>query len=297
MKRHPVVWIVVVLDLVALVSLAFVYPHLMVSPGPLVEGHEDLATDCFACHAAWRGASTQRCIACHVPADIGLRTTRGQPVTARTVRVAFHQDLVERDCMACHREHQGSRLTQGSRTTFSHALLRPPARTACASCHMAPRNAVHAAPEPECSRCHDEGGWRPARFEHAWLPAAVVDRCESCHQPPADRLHRQFRADCDRCHRSEAWRPSTFDHGRHFVLDRDHQASCETCHRDGEFDRYTCYGCHEHTEARVRAKHLEEGVRDVTDCARCHRDPGIEPASGQDGRDGDGRDRRRRDRD
>jgi hypothetical protein len=41
-----------------LVALAFAYPHLMVSPGPLVKGHAELATDCFACHAPWRGASS-----------------------------------------------------------------------------------------------------------------------------------------------------------------------------------------------------------------------------------------------
>ena len=55
-KRPPVLWIVVALNLVVLVALAFAYPHLMISPGPLVKGHEDLVTDCFACHAAWRGS-------------------------------------------------------------------------------------------------------------------------------------------------------------------------------------------------------------------------------------------------
>ena len=55
MKKPPILLIVIALNLLVLVALAFVYPHLMVSPGPLVKGHAELATDCFACHAAWRG--------------------------------------------------------------------------------------------------------------------------------------------------------------------------------------------------------------------------------------------------
>ena len=60
MKRLPWLLIVIAANLVVLVALAFVYPHLMVSPGPLTRGHAELATDCFACHAPWRGAAAQR---------------------------------------------------------------------------------------------------------------------------------------------------------------------------------------------------------------------------------------------
>ena len=64
-------------NLVVLVALAFVYPHLMVSPGRSSPAHAELTTDCFACHAPLRGAAAERCIACHAVADIGLRTTKG----------------------------------------------------------------------------------------------------------------------------------------------------------------------------------------------------------------------------
>ena len=77
------IWIVIAANLVVLVALVFVFPHLMVSPGPLIKGHAALATDCFACHAPLRGASTERCVACHALPDIGLRTTQGVPI--RTV--------------------------------------------------------------------------------------------------------------------------------------------------------------------------------------------------------------------
>jgi hypothetical protein len=33
----------------------------------------------------------------------------------------------------------------------------------------------------------------------------------------------------------------------------------------------------------VRAKHLEEGVRDFENCVKCHRDPRVEPGEGEGG--------------
>ncbi len=244
MKKRPVLWIVVALNLVVLVALAFVYPHLMISPGPLVKGHEQLATDCFACHAAWRGASTQRCIECHAVAEVGLKTTKGVPILTRTVKVSFHQELIEQDCMACHSDHQGPRLTKRSRKPFSHALLK----------------------------------------------ASVKGQCSSCHAAPKDTMHRAVKEECSQCHGDRAWKPATFDHDKHFVLDRDHQATCVTCHKNNDYGRYTCYGCHEHSEAKVRAEHLEEGIRDFQDCVECHRDPRLEPDKGR-GRERGGRER------
>ena len=243
-SRPPVLWIVVAINLVVLVVLAFVHPHLMVSPGPLVKGHEELTTDCFACHAAWRGASSRRCTGCHALADVGLKTTRGEAIPMRTVEVSFHQALVEQDCMACHSDHQGPKLTRRSRKPFSHALLE----------------------------------------------ASVKPRCATCHAAPKDPIHRDPRAPCSQCHGDEAWKPATFDHGAYFVLDRDHQAPCETCHRNHDDSRYTCYGCHEHSEAQVRAEHVKEGIRDFGNCVECHRDPRAEPKKGR-GREPGGRER------
>lgn len=74
------------------------------------------------------------------------------------------------------------------------------------------------------------------------------------------------------------------DHDKLFVLDRDHDAECATCHRNNEFSRYTCYGCHEHTPAKVRAEHVKEGIPDFENCMECHRDPGVEPKKQGQGR-------------
>ena len=245
MKR-PWLLVVIAANLVVLVALAFFYPHLMISPGGLVSGHAEIATDCFACHAPWRGATSDRCITCHALPDIGLRTTKGATLPQRILKMSFHQELIERDCLACHSDHQGPKLTQRSRKPFSHALLRP----------------------------------------------AIQQRCEGCHKAPVDSLHQKILGNCKQCHSQERWRPATFEHDKLFVLDRDHNVSCVTCHTNNDYSRYTCYGCHEHTQAKVRAEHVEEGIRDFENCMECHRDPGIEPE-----KRGKSQDRRKRERD
>jgi hypothetical protein len=246
MKKARWLFIVIAANLVVLIALAFVYPHLMVSPGALVRGHAELATDCFACHAPLRGASSARCIQCHAPSDIGLKTTKGAPLPVGARKARFHQDLIEQDCMACHSDHLGPKLTQRSRKPFSHALLR----------------------------------------------VTVQEQCSSCHQPPTDNLHRKLTGNCQQCHSQEAWKPATFDHQKSFVLDQDHDVACATCHKASDYSRYTCYGCHEHSLANVRAEHEKEGIADFDNCVECHRDPGVEPE--KKGRS-DQRDKRKKD--
>jgi Class III cytochrome C family len=247
-KKRPVLWTVIVLNLVALVALVFVYPHLMVSPGPLVKGHAELATDCFACHAPWRGAASGRCTECHAVAEVGLKTTKGVTIAAATIKGSFHQQLTEQDCMACHSDHLGPKLTKRSRKPFSHDLLK----------------------------------------------VAVRDTCSSCHAAPKDTVHRALQAECSSCHGSKAWKPATLDHSKYFVLDRDHQTTCQTCHKNNDFSQYTCYGCHEHSQAKIRAEHVKEGIQDFANCVECHRDPRVEPDKRGGSRDGN-RGRKERD--
>ena len=225
-------------NLLVLLTLIFVYPDLMVGPGPLVAAHAELATDCFACHAPLRGAASDRCVKCHALPDIGLRTTKGVKVTTKRLKTSFHQDLIEQNCMVCHSDHQAPRLTQRSRKPFSHLLLR----------------------------------------------AAVREQCESCHQAPADSLHRQITGNCKQCHTADAWKPATFEHDKLFVLDKDHNPTCVTCHIKNDFTRYTCYGCHEHTPAKIKAKHQEEGIKSFENCVECHRSADEEPKNKNSGR-------------
>ena len=271
MTRRWSLWLIAA-DLLAIAVLAFVYPHLMVSPGALSEGHADLARECFACHAPWRGASSGRCIACHAVADIGVRTTKGIALPRLGSKASFHRELLEQDCLACHVDHVGPQDSSRSGKRFSHALLRPEARDRCAACHAAPQNDLHRQLGYPCGRCHRQDGWKPAAFDHALLAPAELARCENCHKAPGDGLHRQVKGRCASCHVPRAWKPATFAHDKAFVLDADHNVACATCHTGDDFRRYTCYGCHEHTPSRVRAQHEDEGGRNLDNCVACHRD-------------------------
>ncbi|NCA89830.1 MAG: hypothetical protein EOM92_13215 [Gammaproteobacteria bacterium] len=86
-------------NLIVLALLALVYPHLMISPGKLIVGHEDLEGDCFACHAPFTGASAGRCTDCHQPADIGRLTTVGLPLVNPLTKTATSDLLISRISM------------------------------------------------------------------------------------------------------------------------------------------------------------------------------------------------------
>jgi len=226
LKKRPVLLIVIALNLLVLVALAFAYPHLMVSPGPLVKGHAELTTDCFACHAAWRGASSAKCTDCHAVADVGIKTTLGVPIAAGTIKASFHQELIEQDCMACHSDHQGPKLTKRSRKPFSHDLLKAATRDTCSSCHTAPKDTVHRALKAECSTCHENQAWTPATFDHNQY--FVLDRdhdtgCETCHR---NNDYSQYT--CYGCHEHSLANVRQ----EHVKEGIQNFANCVECHRD-----------------------------------------------------------------
>jgi hypothetical protein len=142
---------------------------------------------------------------------------------------------------------------------------------ACHSDHPAPRLAAD----------------RAAKFDHALLAPAMRGACQSCHHPPQDSLHRAITQPCAQCHTTRGWRPATFDHSRFFLLEGDHKASFSTCHKTGNFKQYTCYGCHEHQPAQIRAIHEEEGIRNIDNCVRCHRSAREGGEHGEGGESGD----------
>jgi hypothetical protein len=180
------IWIVICANLLVLVALCFIYPHLMLTPGALEKGHAELSTDCFACHTPFHGATADRCIACHKLPDIGLRSTKGEDiVNAKPVKVLFHQELSDHNCMACQSDHAGPKLlTQRTRKPFSHTMLREATRDRCHTCHAPPTNDLHKAWSVGCNKCHNSEDWKPATFDHDQF--FMLDKhhnatCITCH--------------------------------------------------------------------------------------------------------------------
>lgn len=164
-------------------------------------------------------------------------------------------------CVSCHavadigiRTTTGAKLSgQSTRPVFHQAL----STQACLSCHTEHPGANPVAPKPS--------------FSHALLNETMRNQCSSCHVPPADALHADKSANCATCHSQNGWKPATFDHDRFFPLIGPHKATCATCHTKSDFSTYTCFSCHEHEPGRVRAQHLEEGIRNIDNCVACHR--------------------------
>jgi hypothetical protein len=224
-------------------------------------------TDCLECHTdhagpdpvnATRGFShealgsdfRQRCTTCH---------DGNRPVDD------LHRQAGD-DCGACHT------TTEWKPATFDHQKFGM--RQGCTACHAQKRPAddLHRQVGDDCGACHTTTEWKPATFDHRKF--GMRQGCTACHERkrPTDELHRQMGSDCGACHTTNAWKPATFEHNQYFVLDRDHRTSCGTCHTEsGSYKSYTCYGCHEHSQSRILAKHEEEGIANLRDCVRCHR--------------------------
>ena len=243
---------------------------------PVDDLHPELGDDCAACHTTteWKPATfehdqfagSQTCLDCH---------QRGRPADER-------HDQGGDECKDCHT------TTEWKPATVNHEKFAT--SHTCTDCHLRARPAdeLHRQVRDACKDCHTTTEWKPATVDHQKLTRQA---CTACHdrKRPTDDLHRQAGNDCSACHTTTAWTPATFEHDQYFVLDRDHQATCRTCHADtGNYRSYTCYGCHEHSEARILRKHREERISNIGDCVRCHRSAS-EHEGGREGRREGGR--------
>ncbi len=231
--------IILVLVLCVIAILTFAYAPLMVAPGPLIAEHQSLNGDCFACHTAFRGVDSAKCVTCHQTSSIGRLTSKGLPIAKPSTSATFHKELSRQDCVSCHSDHQGVKRYQVTR-----------------------------------------------KFDHSLLQSETRLYCQNCHKPPVDNLHQQIKNECAQCHTQKKWKPATFAHNKFFVLDHDHSATCVTCHVANDYKKYTCYGCHEHTPAKIKREHLEEGIRNFDNCVECHRSGDKDEAKGGEGNEG-----------
>lgn len=279
---------------------------------------ERMADRCVACHVEVRaelGDTTklhgilpdgERCLQCHVehrgPTAV-LTDFSGEGFAHERLgfSLAAHKERAEGGAFVCSSCHAGE--------TFRFA------EATCAQCHgdyQAAFTAAHVADWGRaCTACHD-GVDRFSAFDHSRLrfPLTgqhVETRCTGCHvevralaaftnapetcigcHRPDDPHRGRYGTDCAACHDTGDWNDAEFDHT--FPLDHGGQGviECRTCHvQMPSFRTSTCYGCHD--AAEMRAEHIDEGIRDIGNCVRCH-------ATGRD-REGPFREDRRRDDD
>jgi hypothetical protein len=222
---NRIVKILLLVNLAVIAVLVFAYPQLLVAPGKLIPGHRQLEADCFACHAGFTGASSDRCVVCHKPAEIGRLTSAGVPIAKPATATPFHQKLISQDCVACHSDHAGVKRyrTQGR---FNHALLTKDTRQLCHTCHESPTDSLHRQMSGDCGQCHSPTAWAPATFDHNKFFELDRDHntrcatchvrndygrytCYGCHEHSLDNLRRKHYKegvgnydDCVECHRS-----------------------------------------------------------------------------------------------
>lgn len=242
--NNRVVVLIVLANLAALLLVAILMPHLMISPGKLIDAHAELATDCFACHSPFVGSTPTKCIECHKVAEIGITTTTGLAIAKEKKNVSFHQKLIEDDCVACHSDHRGVKAFRPI-SQFSHQLLQAQVEKQCDGCHTIPGDALHQKLKGNCGECHTQERWKPATFDHERY----------------FRFDKHHTTDCQTCHVGADYRSYTcygcHEHSRSKI--REEHAD------EGIFDYENCVECHrsgDEDEAKQRMLSRPPGSRD-----------------------------------
>jgi len=108
------------------------YTEALWAPGDLSRHHTDIAT-CGSCHEPFRGATPQKCLACH---RLEIFQGRSEPDVRQ-----LHQDVIQkgRECLDCHMEHRGV-LAAVTINRFANPhgefIFRATGATSCTDCHM-----------------------------------------------------------------------------------------------------------------------------------------------------------------
>ncbi|MCX6204904.1 MAG: hypothetical protein NTZ19_01460 [Bacteroidetes bacterium] len=253
------------------ISLSYFFPHAMLNPGELVQGHQELNKKCLSCHTAFSGISNEKCISCHKLSEVDKVFLKGMDSSSNKAKIMFHQQLLNQECSSCHTDHKG--IKPGMLISrFKHELLSVNILTNCSSCHSKPVDTLHKLLSVNCGSCHNSSSWKlKGNFNHEMIQGVDKINCTACHNKPTDTYHQLLTTGCNKCHSTSKWVPSTFDHSKYFMLDEKHNVTCNTCHTNNNFVIYTCYSCHEHSEKNTISKHNEEGIYNITNCASCHK--------------------------
>ncbi len=277
-----------------------VFPHEEL--GYSLKGHQltvkNEAFVCSDCHGEDISTfASDSCQTCHSEIDV--------------VFTQAHLFSFGSECLACHDgvDRYGNAFDHNA---LPFQLIGGHTAASCTGCHLDARSIVDLQSAPQdcyschyqqdehqgqfgtqCEACHTPNDWEAVSFDHSLsnfplTGAHVTVNCEdchlndtfvgtqsscvSCHAEPVEHLG-QFGIDCVACHTTTAWTPATFTGNHTFPLNHGEQGtvSCVTCHPTN-YTTYTCYGCHEHTEANIIGEHREEGISDFQNCVECHAD-------------------------
>jgi hypothetical protein len=246
----------------------------VLSPGPVIEGHAKVESECRKCHIPFRrDAQDGLCLDCHKETAVDVRQHTG-----------LHGRQRPQPCRACHTDHRGrdAKIASIDERTFDHdptdfALRSAHAdpKTQCRSCHMpgkkyreAPGRCIdcHAKKDVHkgrlgnaCADCHNENNWKETdRFDHDKTRFALRGKhapplkCESCHK---DTRYKETPTACIGCHKKEDKHEATLGE------------KCADCHteRDWKASKFD----HDKTKFHLRGGHAAPKVK----CDACHKDP------------------------
>lgn len=214
------------------------------------------------------------------------------------------------DCLGCHDgvDQYGDDFNHN---VFPFQLVGGHAEVSCTQCHINAHSTadLQSAPQDcyschqqddehngdngtDCAACHNPSDWEDADFDHSLSAFPLTGahestdceschvndvfegtptECVACHAEPEEHAGK-FGTECAYCHTTVAWEPASYTGEHSFPMNHgDGDGSCQTCH-PSSLETYTCYGCHEHSEANIRGEHLEEGIFDFQNCVECHAD-------------------------
>jgi len=176
-------------SVIAAIGLWLLVPRSSYQPGALLAAHEQLSSNCMACHRPWRGPENAGCVTCH--GGIGDNPHGGFDVTqedtglmpGRRLKVSASQNL---ECLSCHTEHRGAAPDVSANAAF-----------ACVWCHKHPaidRVAEHQVPVMQREFFVRHLFQQPFNhYLHQLLigshypPIAGGFSCTSCHEVPATK--------------------------------------------------------------------------------------------------------------
>lgn len=277
------------------------------------------------------GHATVACASCH---DRGLTSAPSRGNRCVGCHAPVHEAPFGKDCASCHRTIRWLDLPEAigreahAKTAFplqgQHAdvrcvdchsaklplakRFRAVAHERCLDCHRDPHAGEFASRAGgECGACHDEHGFRPARFtlaDHAGTAFPLVGgheavacgachagerprlawkvadtRCGTCHaNPHGDQFATEMRdGGCAHCHSPVGWKAPKIDHDRWPLTGAHARAPCANCH-----DPATTGGAGEVASYRgipTRCEGCHEDVHlgqfrltdPVRACEHCHR--------------------------